>query len=124
MTTDNEQRRNVRVPFKASVSLWPIKQDVRQIQCEMTRDISMKGVFCYSDIKLPAGTACEMELELVGSSSKLILFIKGRIIRLDDDGMGIKFEEMDLDSFLHLKNILQYNTGVPEKIDQELTARN
>ncbi|MBW1671991.1 MAG: PilZ domain-containing protein, partial [Deltaproteobacteria bacterium] len=83
--------------------------------------ISLKGIYCYSDIKFSVGTTCEVELHLTDSGSKLVLFLKGLVIRTDEEGMGIKFTEMDLDSFFLLKNILNYNTGDPEQIDQELT---
>ncbi|MBW2163407.1 MAG: PilZ domain-containing protein [Deltaproteobacteria bacterium] len=91
MVTDNEQRKYIRVPFKAVACLWSLKQDAEEIRCDQTRDISLKGIYCYSDIKFSVGTP-------------------------------IKFEEMDLDSFLFLKNILSYNTGDPEKIEKELTG--
>ena len=109
MVTDNEQRKNFRVPFKAVACLWSLKQDAKEIRCDQTKDISLKGIYCYSDIKLSIGTPCEMELHLTHTNSKLVLFFKGRVIRTDNSGMGIKFEEMDLDSFFSLKNILNYN---------------
>ncbi|MCD4754387.1 MAG: PilZ domain-containing protein [Deltaproteobacteria bacterium] len=120
MVADTEQRKYIRVPFKTAVCLWSLKQDAKEIRCDQTRDISLKGLYCYSDIKFSTGTPCELELHLTGTSSKLVLFFKGRVVRTDEKGMGIRFEEMDLDSFLLLKNILNYNTGDPEKIDQEL----
>ena len=122
MVTDNEQRKYIRVPFKAVACLWSLKQDAKEIRCDQTRDISLKGIYCYSDIKFSVGTPCEMELHLTDTGSKVVLFSKGRVVRTDEEGMGIKFEEMDLDSFLLLKNILNYNTGDPEQIDRELTG--
>jgi hypothetical protein len=122
MVADTEQRKYIRVPFKTIACLWSLKQDAKEIRCDQTRDISLKGIYCYSDIKLSAGTPCEVELYLTDTSSKLVLFLKGRVVRTDEEGMGIKFEEMDLDSFFLLKNILNYNTGDPEQIDRELTG--
>jgi hypothetical protein len=106
MIADNEQRKNFRVPFKAVACLWSLKQDAKEIRCDQTKDISLKGIYCYSDIKFSIGTLCEMELHLTDTNSKLVLFLKGRVIRTDDSGMGIRFEEMDLDSFFSLKEIL------------------
>jgi len=122
MVANTERRKYIRVPFKAVACLWSLKQDVKEIRCNQTRDISLKGIYCYSDIKFSVGTPCELELHLTDTSSKLVLFLKGRVVRTDEKGMGIKFEEMDLDSFFLLKNILNYNTGDPEQIDQELTG--
>jgi hypothetical protein len=122
MVTDNERRKHIRVPFKTTACLWSLKQDAKEIRCDQTRDISLKGLYCYSDTKFSTGTPCELELHLESTNSKLVLFFKGRVVRTDEKGMGIRFEEMDLDSFLLLKDILNYNTGDPEQIDQELTG--
>ena len=122
MVANTEQRKHIRVPFKTVAYLWSLKQDAKEIRCDQTRDISLKGLYCYSDIKFSTGTPCELELHLTSTSSKLVLFFKGRVVRTDEKGMGIRFEEMDLDSFLLLKNILNYNTGDPEQIDRELTG--
>jgi len=122
MVANTEQRKHIRVPFKTVAYLWSLKQDAKEIRCDQTRDISLKGLYCYSDIKFSTGTHCELELHLTSTSSKLVLFFKGRVVRTDEKGMGIRFEEMDLDSFLLLKNILNYNTGDPEQIDRKLTG--
>lgn len=122
MIADNEQRKNFRVPFNAVACLWSLKQDAKEIRCDQTKDISLKGIYCYSDIKLSVGTPCEMELHLTHTNSKLVLFFKGRVVRTDERGMGIRFEEMDLDSFFSLKEILNYDTGNPERIDPEFTG--
>jgi hypothetical protein len=106
MIADNEQRKNFRIPFKAVTCLWSLKQDAKEIRCDHTKDISLKGIYCYSDIKLSVGTPCEVELHISDTSSKLVLFFKGRVVRTDESGMGIQFKEMDLDSFFSLKEIL------------------
>jgi hypothetical protein len=105
MVTDNERRKYIRVPFKAAACLCSLKQDAKEIRCDQTRDVSLKGIYCYNDIKFSAGTTCEVELHLTDTSSKSVLFLKGRVVRTDAEGMGIKFEEMDLDSFFLLKDI-------------------
>ena len=121
--TGNEQRKNFRVPFKAIACLWPPKQDAKEIRCDKIRDISLKGIYCYSDIKLSVGTTCEMELHVTDSNSKLVLFFKVRVVRTDESGMKVQFEEMDLDSFFSLKDILDCNIGNPEQIDINTLAR-
>jgi hypothetical protein len=121
MLTDNERRKYIRVPFKTLACLWSQEQEVREIRCDQTRDISLKGIYCYSDIKFSAGTVCEMELHVTDSDSKRVLFFKGLVVHTDAEGMGIKFQEMDLDSFFLLKNIINHDTGDNEQIEREVT---
>jgi len=118
-TTYNEKRKYSWVPFKTVACLWSQEQGNREIRCDQTRDISLKGIYCYSDVKFSVGTVCDIELHVSDSDKKLVLFLKGIVVRTEEEGMGITFKEMDLDSFFSLKNILNYNTGDPELIEQE-----
>ncbi len=112
------RRKNSRVPFQATITLdFPEKsyQD-----CE-TRDLSLKGVFVLGITGHGIGEQCDISLHLVGSSSDLALKMKGEVIRIESDGLALHFYETDLDSFYHLKNILYYNSGNPDKLDQEFS---
>ena len=40
----------------------------------------------------------------------------GEVIRKTEEGIGIRFEEIDIDSFFHLKNIVYYNTDNPDLV--------
>ncbi|NDY43603.1 PilZ domain-containing protein [Dissulfurirhabdus thermomarina] len=117
-----DNRRNVRVPFRRSVVLRALEGELEPIESDRTRDISLRGVYCYCDRRFPVGTACEVELRLSGTSSELSLRIEGEVARVDEEGLAVAFRGMDLDSLFHLKNILYYNTGRPELIDEELAA--
>jgi hypothetical protein len=48
------------------------------------------------------------------------LRITALVARADGERMAVQFQEMDLDSIFHLKNILYYNSGDPDRIDREL----
>ena len=41
--------------------------------------------------------------------------------RTADDGVGFTFEKMDLDSYMHLKNIIAYNIDDAEKVMEEIS---
>ncbi|MFP3984102.1 MAG: hypothetical protein ACLFV2_10480, partial [Desulfurivibrionaceae bacterium] len=45
--------------------------------------------------------------------------IKGEVARITPEGAGIKFQEIDIDSLAHLKNILYYNTLKPDQLDEQ-----
>ena len=112
------RRKNSRIPFQTTITL-----DFPQInyqECE-TRDLSLKGVFVMGITDREMGEQCDVSLHLEGASSKLSLKMKGEVVRIEPDGIALHFYETDLDSFYHLKNILYYNMGNPEKLEEELS---
>ncbi|NVM22191.1 MAG: PilZ domain-containing protein [Desulfobacterales bacterium] len=112
-----EKRKKTRVHFEALVTL---KTDESEIQTEANlKDISMKGMFVNTEEKIPAGTPCDIEILLTGTSTTLALSIRGSIARHDASGLGIAFDSMDIDSYFHLKNIVMYNASNTEDIDKE-----
>ncbi len=116
----HNRRQNIRVPFETNLWIYPSGSSVGGIFCERTRDLGLKGIYCYTDNILEINTGVEIRLQLLGSSSALSLQIKAHVVRVDSTGMALKFEEMDIDSLFYLKNILYYNSGDPDQIDKEL----
>ncbi len=114
------KRKNSRVPFQVIIGLdFP---DRSHAECE-TADLSLKGVFVLGVTGHKLGENCLVSLRLVGSTSHLSLKMKGTVVRVAEDGLALHFYEMDLDSFFHLKNILYYNSGNPDALDEELSAQ-
>jgi hypothetical protein len=113
LITDNEQSQNFDDSLETIACLWPLKKDAQEIRCNKIKDISLKGVYCYSDIKLSIGTVCDMELHVTKSNSKIVLFFKVKIIYTDESGMAVRFEEMDLDSLFSLKDVFGCKTLNP-----------
>ena len=62
------------------------------------------------------GEKCHVTILLSGTSSELKVNMAGEVIRNTEDGIGIYFDEIDIDSFYHLKNIVYYNTDHPDRI--------
>ena len=91
-------------------------------ECE-TADLSLKGVFVLGVTGHKLGENCLVSLRLVGSTSHLILKMKGTVVRVEEGGLALHFYQMDLDSFFHLKNILYYNSENPDALDDELSAQ-
>ena len=107
------------MPFETELSVCSLENGT-EIQADRTRDISMKGLYCTCRRHLPEGSPVTVKLVLTGTSSELKLRIEGHVVRRDEDGMAIFFDSMGLDAFIHLKNILYFNSGDPEKIDREI----
>ncbi len=119
-TKINERRRNLRVPFETELTVTSLGNG-EAIRAETTRDISMKGLYCTCPNPLPVGTPVVVQIVLTGTSSELKLRIEGHVVRREEHGMAIFFDSMDLDAFIHLKNILYFNSGDPERIDREIS---
>ena len=112
-----EQRKNTRVPFHATITVsFP---DKTYDHCE-TQDLSLKGVF-VKGINDPRaeGDRCSLSLHLSGASSDISLHMSGEVVQTRDDGIGLHFCEIDLDSFFHLKNIIYFNSEDPDILGDE-----
>jgi len=114
---DTEKRKNIRIDFKTRVVLKCAGETISSDAD--SRDISLKGMFIKTEKRLAAGTPCDLELILAGVSTNLTLAIKGKVIRQEEDGLGVSFEGIDLDSYWHLKNLLLYNAQEPDEIEKE-----
>jgi hypothetical protein len=109
--TDNskieERRQSTRVDFNTEIYLKTPSQTFRLEG--NSRDISQKGIYILTDKDIPVDTMCEIKLVLSGASPPVVLDIIGKVARKTDEGIGVEFKEMDLDSYTHLKNIVKFN---------------
>ena len=106
---DNERRRYERVAFSTSIVLT-----AGQARIEATgtsKDLSLKGVFVNTDIRLVPGTLCDLTIVLVGGGERVELSMRARVERGLAQGLGISFESMDIDTYGHLKKIILYNSN-------------
>ncbi len=71
-------------------------------------NLSMKGFFIVTDEKLKLNSEVNIEIILSGTSTELAIKIKGTVVRAEENGFGIDFKEMELDSFIHLRNVVFY----------------
>ena len=112
-----ERRRNTRVPFQTIADVWFSGKNYTQ--CE-TENLSVKGISVFGISGHEIGEKCDVSLALSGSTSELKLAMRGEVVRIQQDSIALKFTEIDLDSFYHLKNIIYYNSEDPDKIESEL----
>jgi len=108
ITGNQNRRKYTRVEFSTIIVLTARSAKIEAMGS--SRDLSLKGVFVDTDIRLAPGTECDLKIFLTGGVEDIELFIRGRVARLVDTGLGISFEAMDLDSYTHLKNIVLYNS--------------
>ncbi|MCK9295778.1 MAG: PilZ domain-containing protein [Desulfobulbaceae bacterium] len=115
--THDERRKNTRVVFHTTATVR-FAGDV--FENLAIRDLSLRGVYLEGISRRSLGEKCEVELFLTGSSSELKLNMAGKVVRCDDIGVGVHFEEIDIDTFFHLKNIIYYNADDPDQVENEL----
>ncbi len=108
-----ERRQSTRVAFTATATIR--LKGTTYTDCA-TENLSTKGVFINGVSVSPQqeGERCDVELRLSGASSDLVVRMQGRVVRSQPEGVAVQFEEIDLDSFYHLKNIVYYNSDDPD----------
>ncbi|MGD9731953.1 MAG: PilZ domain-containing protein [Desulfamplus sp.] len=102
------RRHYVRVPFIAKVVLIYSNSEVDITGC--LANLSMKGLFVKTQKKVSPGMECNVKIILSGGDEPVELLIQSRVIRVEDDGIALLFDAMELDTYTHLKNIVQYNS--------------
>lgn len=75
-----------------------------------TEDISLNGLLFKTERGLPIDTEVKIRLLLyTNEKTNDSLSLKGKVVRIDEKGVAIKFNEMESDTFEHLKRLLIYN---------------
>lgn len=107
----DERRKHSRVGFATRIDVRVASgQNTISLKAN-SRDLSLKGIFVKTRERFPLETGCKVDIYLTGGVEEIKLEIQGRTVRQTDDGIGIVFESMDVDTYTHLKNIVYYNSG-------------
>ena len=69
-------------------------------------DMSMQGLYLSTHEEIELGTEAEITIPLPSVSKGIFLTIKGIAIRIEADGVGFKFSNIDFETFTHLRAIL------------------
>lgn len=86
----------------------------------VVENLSMTGMFLVTSERLSVGEEVEITIVLTGSSPEITVSFNGKTSRIVENGMGFVFEKIDLDSYMHLKNIVAYNIDDAEKVMEEI----
>ena len=113
--TDNERRNSHRIPFLADVLLH---QGDQKWRCELV-DISLKGALITSPKDIKAKLSDNYSIELVlGEGATLNM--QTSISHIQDGRWGLKWEDIDIECFIHLRRLLELNTQDPNVVHREL----
>lgn len=80
----------------------------------------MTGMFLVTSEQLVEGEPVEITIVLTGTSPEITVSFNGIVTRVIENGVGFSFDKMDLDSYMHLKNIIAYNIDDAEKVMEEI----
>ena len=83
-------------------------------------NLSMTGMFLVTTEQLTGGEVANITIVLTGTLPEIAVSFTGVVSRITEDGVGFTFEKMDLDSYMHLKNIIAYNIDDAAKVMEEI----
>lgn len=106
----DEKRKHSRVAFATDISIH-LEAEGKTIEVQGdSKDISLKGVFISTEDLFDTGAKCEIKIYLSGGVDRIEIAVQGTVVRVSENGMGIVFDSMDVESYSHLKNIVRYNS--------------
>ncbi|MFH0976595.1 MAG: PilZ domain-containing protein [Spirochaetota bacterium] len=114
-----EKRRNTRVAFEVGAV---VKYKRKAIKGKVV-NLSLNGILLKTEQEIPKDSKVKVSISMEGTTSRLTVNIDGTVVRDNKSETAVAFNAIDLDSFIHLKNIIIYNEGNEEKVMQEFFKR-
>lgn len=115
-----EQRGRIRAKYDTTISITNGKET---ISTTSTCDISLNGIFILTKKRFALHDKCDLTLTLNSKVANLTLRLKCEVIRETNEGFAVTFEEMDIETYQHLKNIVLYNSDDPEAFLKQCQER-
>jgi len=113
----NERRLFTRIPFVANVE---VVIDGVPHPAEL-HDISLMGVLVRAEagVEFELGTPVRVHLAL-DQERTVVITTQGSIVHSADGRLGCRFEQVDLDSMIHLRRLMELNLGDAERVKREI----
>ncbi|MCU0587717.1 MAG: PilZ domain-containing protein [Syntrophobacteraceae bacterium] len=113
----DEKRNFTRVLFRGEAALsWENKVIRGQLG-----NLSLRGMLVKSVESLPVGVHVDVQIQLAGSTSEVIIRLLGRVTRQEESALAVEITGMDLDSFVLLKNIILHNSEIDGRVMEEFS---
>lgn len=101
-----ESRRFTRIPYNSDV----LMNDNGNWYRGLSENLSLYGIYIKSSRKFDADSVVELTISLPGSigtqDDASHIDVNSVVVRQDEDGTGFEFRQVDVDSFLNLKNVI------------------
>ena len=115
-----DRREFVRVPFDTRAE---VQIDGKVIRSTGAIDVSLSGLRISADCgDFPAGALCTARIYLNASGAEALIEAKGIVARCEDGTLVVRFTELDLDGYQHLRQLILYNTNDSEKAEQQFLS--
>lgn len=109
------KRKMSRVNFKVDAALQYKKSTFK---C-FVKNISLTGLFLLTDADIEVGQNVKVSVKMESDTTEGQILLQCEVVRKEKDGLGFKFTEMPLDSYMFLRNLIAYNYGNFNTIDEE-----
>jgi hypothetical protein len=110
------QREFTRIPIR----IWGTFADgTGDILTAEVNNLSLRGCHVSTFDPLAAGGRYHLTLFIEDDEQALHFKVEARVVRSDQDGMGVEFMEMPLESYEHLRNLVLLNSPNPERVERE-----
>lgn len=115
--TDRQQRRFTRIPFEVPVTLRCAENSW---ESELV-DISLHGALIKSPPRLQATTEQQYQLSIhLDGGHEICMDVV--VAHQEDNELGLRCVDIDVDSITHLRRLIELNLGEPELLERELSA--
>jgi hypothetical protein len=115
-----EKREFLRVPFTTEVE---VRTDDRSFGSSSGINISLNGLKLATEQPVPEeGSPCSVKIMLRAFEHQVVIEARGRIARSGQGIVVVEFMDLDLDSYLHLRQLIIFNADDPERAEREFDA--
>ncbi|MCK5227043.1 MAG: PilZ domain-containing protein [Desulfobulbaceae bacterium] len=116
-----DKRKYCRLPLEINGSL--AFEDGTAFQ-GMTKNISFGGLFFMPSelLRMEVDQLCEITLQLGRDLKSEKIVVSGRIVYQTVDGVGVEFQRIAIDSYVHLKRLLVFNSEDSDSLLKEIRA--
>ncbi|NMC74460.1 MAG: PilZ domain-containing protein [Geobacteraceae bacterium] len=87
----------------------------------MLHDISLKGALVEFGSSPPVREGDRLKLFFQLDHSDVVLHFEAEVVHCRENLAGVKFVEMDLDTMIHLRSLMEARTVNPEQVRHELS---
>ncbi len=82
-------------------------------------NLSLHGMLVKSERVLTVGSPVDITISLADADPPVAIHLNGVTVRAQEGELGFKFERIELDSFVHLRNIVSIAKGDADRVMDE-----